>query len=200
MAIQTIPITPKQAEEILQFRESHFLDLKSIDIKPAKLTRTISAFANASGGEIYIGIDEIEKDGKKVRSWRGFIDEEDANGHLQIFEALFPLGQYYAYTFLSCTGCSGLVLQGIINKTREIFKASDGVPYLRRGAQSLPQDTEEKLDRLKLDKGIESFESATVNVDLNLVTNSIPILNFVLSVIPLAEPEVWLKKQQLIIK
>lgn len=200
MSIQVEKINYEQLNHILSLEESHFLDLKSIDIKPAKLTRSISAFANASGGEVYIGIDETEIDGKNQRTWRGFADQEDANAHLQVFQELFPLGQYYRYTFLSCDGCIGLVLQVDINKNREIVKALDKpIPYLRLGAQNLPQDTEEKLARLRLDKGIDSFEVSTVKADMEVITNSLPILNFMLRVIPSAEPEQWLKKQQLII-
>ncbi|MEH2229194.1 MAG: ATP-binding protein [Nostoc sp.] len=73
------------------------------------------------------------------------------------------------------------------------------IPYLRLGAQNLPQDTEEKLARLRLDKGIDSFETSTVKADMEVITNSLPILSFMLRVIPSAEPEQWLKKQQLII-
>ncbi|QMS89404.1 putative DNA binding domain-containing protein [Nostoc edaphicum CCNP1411] len=200
MSIKVEKINHEQVVEILSSEESHFLDLKSINIKPAKLTRSISAFANASGGEVYIGIDETKIDGKNQRIWRGFADQEDANAHLQVFQELFPLGQYYSYTFLSCDGCIGLVLQVEINKNREIVKALDRpIPYLRLGAQNLPQDTEEKLARLKLDKGIDSFETSTVKADMEVITNSLPILNFMLRVIPSAEPEQWLKKQQLII-
>jgi len=194
MSIEVEKINYEQVSQILSSEESHFLDLKSIDIRPAKLTRSISAFANASGGEVYIGIDETEIDGKNQRTWRGFADQEDANAHLQVFQQLFPLGQYYSYTFLSCDGCIGLVLQVEINKNREIVKALDRpIPYLRLGAQNLPQDTEEKLARLRLDKGIDSFETSTVKADIEVITNSLPILDFMLRVIPSAEPEQWLK-------
>ncbi|MEH2321228.1 ATP-binding protein [Nostoc sp.] len=200
MSIEVEKINYEQVSQILSSQESHFLDLKSIDIKPAKLTRSISAFANASGGEVYIGIDETKIDGKNQRTWRGFADQEDANAHLQVFQELFPLGQYYSYTFLCCDGCIGLVLQVEINKNREIVKALDKpIPYLRLGAQNLPQDTEEKFARLRLDKGIDSFETSTVKADMEVITNSLPILNFMHRVIPSAEPEQWLKKQQLII-
>jgi ATP-dependent DNA helicase RecG len=101
MSIERIEITPKQVETILGQQEGHFLDLKSKDIAPANLTKTICALANASGGELYIGIDEKTMSASKSRKWRGFVDEEAANGHLQAFEALFPLGQEYSYTFLS---------------------------------------------------------------------------------------------------
>jgi ATP-dependent DNA helicase RecG len=195
--IEIARISPAQAQQILALDEGHFLDLKSIDIAPVKLTRSISAFANASGGEIYIGIEEQVEIEKKTRVWRGFADPEAANGHIQLFEQFFPLGQYYSYTFLASDDCPGLVLQININKTREITKASNDIVYLRRGAQNLPVATEDGLRRLKLDKGIHSFETETIDVQLVTITNSTPVLEFVLNVIPTVEPEEWLKKQEL---
>lgn len=198
MTIETTAVSPEQAHRLLELEEDHFHDLKSAEIMPAKLTRTIAAFANASGGELYIGIEEVSTGGINSRMWRGFPDIEAANGHLQAFEKLFPLGQYYAYGFLRSSAASGLVLQVSVNKSREIVKASDGVVYLRRGAQNLPVATPEALTRLRLDKGVTSFEGETLDVPLETVTNSIPILEFLVTVIPTAEPEAWLRKQQMI--
>jgi ATP-dependent DNA helicase RecG len=161
------------------------------------LTATLCAFANTSGGELFVGIDE-DVGPPKTRTWRGFNDVEAANAHLQVFESLFPLGQYYGYTFLECAGRPGLVLQINVNKTRDIAKASDSIPYIRRGAQNLPITTPEGVNRLKLDKGIHSFEGETVAANTSVVTNSMPIIEFLVNVIPTAEPEDWLKKQQMI--
>lgn len=197
MSIDVAEITHEQRDQILGLQEGHFRDLKSVDIRPAKLTKTLSAFANASGGELYIGVDEKTAGNQKQRSWRGFCDMEAANAHLQCFEEFFPLSQYFTGTFLSCPGCSGLLLRADVLKTREIMKASDGTPYLRRGAQNLPIDTPGKLRRLELDKGVASFETETVDADLELVSNSVVLLQFLLDVIPTAEPEPWLKKQLL---
>lgn len=58
MPVEIAAITQKQLESILSFNEGHFIDLKRKEIGPAKLTRTISAFANADGGELYVGIAE----------------------------------------------------------------------------------------------------------------------------------------------
>jgi len=196
--IDTIEITENQKNIILDIEEDHFRDLKAIDIKPAKLTKTISAFANTVGGEIYIGIDENEVAGVKLRQWRGFSDIEDANGHLQIFEQLFPLGTDFSYTFLKIAGHTGIVLLISILKTKQIVKASDGIPYIRRGAQSLPIDTDEKLKRLQLDKGVSSFENNTLNVPVEFVSDSLVIYEFMIEVIPTTEPIPWLKKQLLI--
>lgn len=198
MTIETAKITTEQAHRILALEENHFVDLKALEVQPAKLTKAISAFANASGGELYVGIDELNSGTAKRRSWRGFPELEAANGHLQIFEQLFPLGQHFSYCFLSSDVGSGLVLQATVNKTRELTKASDGTVYIRRGAQSLPVDTEEGLARLRLDKGVTTFEAETFEIPVETVTNSGPIIEFLVNVIPTAEPEAWLKKQQLL--
>jgi len=196
MSIETVLITEEQKNYILALEEGHFVDVKATDIEPAKLTHHVSAFANADGGELYIGIAEDKIANRKY--WQGFTDPENANGHLQIFERLFPLGHDFSYTFLSCATESGLVLQIIINKTKDIKIASDNIPYIRRSAQSLPVKTPQELQRLQLNKGITSFENEAIPVSVREITNSIHIIRFMIEVIPTAEPEPWLKKQQLI--
>ena len=66
--METSRISTEQVQKLLEIEEGHFADLKSTDVGPAKLTRTISAFSNASGGELYIGVDEHEASGVKHRS------------------------------------------------------------------------------------------------------------------------------------
>lgn len=195
MPVGISKINSEQARTLLGMEETHFVDLKAVEITPSKLTRTISAFANASGGELYVGIDEK---GGKVRVWRGFPDIEAANAHVQVFEKLFPLGQYFDYVFLTSDIGSGYVLQVNVNKTREITKASDGEVYLRRSAQNLAIKTLEEMERLRLDKGIATFETETVDASPDLIENSVPIIEFLTMVIPTAEPRPWLEKQQLL--
>jgi Divergent AAA domain. len=139
MPIAIIDITTEQKDKILKFDEGHFLDLKAIQIAPNKLSRHISAFANADGGEMYVGISEDSI--TNTREWAGFSNPEAANAHLQVFEKLFPLSQEFSYNFLKCKDTKGLVLQLGINKTKDIKKSTDGKPYIRRGAQSLSIDT-----------------------------------------------------------
>src|SRR5438477_12238806 len=109
MPILMVEISQVERDKIIALRESHFCDLKGAAIKPAKLTRTIAALSNAEGGEVYIGIDE-DKD-TRTNTWLGFNVPEDANGHLQAFEALFPLGEGYTYAFLRSAADKGLVLK-----------------------------------------------------------------------------------------
>lgn len=196
MPIKTAKISNEQAEKILKIEENHFSDLKAIEIAPAKLSRHICAFANADGGELFIGIDEDKQ--TDLRHWRGFGSVEAANAHLQVFDPLFPFGQFFDYTFLECDGKIGYVLYVEIKKTPDIKIASDSKAYLRRGAQSLPQDTAEQMDRLKLNKGITSFETQTIDADKNVIANSYVTIEFILQVIPTTEPDAWFKKQALL--
>jgi len=196
MAIPISTLSKEQLANILSKSEGHFLDFKSKAIAPARLTKTLSAFANADGGELYIG---IQQRGSRFH-WDGFGVIEDANGHIQAIEEFFPLVSSFRHTFLQCDGQTGIVLLCEIEKTADIRYASDRVAYLRRGAQNLPQDTTEKVDRLKYSKGIVSFEDQKLNADAIQISNSLAIIEFALEIIPTAEPDVCLKKQHLIVE
>ena len=196
MPIDIMTVTEEQAKKILAYPEGHFCELKSIDARPARLTTTVAAFANADGGELFIGIDEDTP--LKIRLWRGFKDQEAANGHIQVFETLSPLSGDFQYSFLACDTRSGLILKLDVLKTRDIRKSSDGMPYVRRGAQNLPVTTREGLRQLEYVKGLASFETEPVDAPIDVVTNSTPIIEFMLAVIPTAEPGPWLAKQLLL--
>jgi ATP-dependent DNA helicase RecG len=197
MPVTVSTITLDKAALILGRSEGQFCDMKARGIAPGRLSRTLSALANADGGEVFVGI-EGPKDGPFT--WTGFANEEEANGHLQLIEELFPIGPVTRCEFLICTPKPSLVLHLEVEKTSDIRNASDGIAYLRRGAQNLPQDTPEKLDRLKLDKGIKSFEDQTLATDASEITNSLAIIDFMLYIVPSAEPEAWLRKQKLILQ
>lgn len=198
MAFNIVDITEREKASILGTEEGHFVDLKAIEIAPAKLTRSLAAFGNADGGELFIGIDEIKT--KKVRQWRGFGSPEDANGHVQALEATFPLDQFVDYVFLrdSTDADGGLVLKVSIQKTPDVRRSSDGRVYVRRGAQNIPYDTQDAIGRLEYQKGLRSFETHPVDVPRDLITNSETIIGFMIDVVPTGEPEPWLRKQLLI--
>ncbi|MFN2302842.1 MAG: ATP-binding protein, partial [Anaerolineales bacterium] len=195
-SIRILEITAKEKQRILELEEGHFCELKSIDIKPSKLTKTISAFSNAEGGELFIGIDEHRS--TKIRIWRGFESPESAHGFIQAFEKFFPLGEDYSYDFLKPITGHGLVLKVEIKKTKDIKHASDEKVYVRRGAQNLSLDND-GIARLKPDKGESSYETETINITPDVITNSSIVKMFISSVIPYTEPEPWLKKQQVLL-
>lgn len=195
--IDTITISDAERDKILGLEEGHFLDHKSRLIKPATLSKSISAFANSAGGELYIGVSEGKS--TQVRTWSGFANQEGANGHLQLFNDLFPLGAGLVTTFLRTEGDATWILHLTVDKAREIVQASDGTAYVRRGAQNLPVKTEQALERLRLDKGIESFEQRTVDAPVNAISDSLTVTGFIIEVVPSTEAESWLRSQQLIV-
>jgi ATP-dependent DNA helicase RecG len=198
MTIRIVDLGHTEIEAALATEEGHFADVKAIEITPARLTKTLSAFSNADGGDVFVGIDEDRSTG--TLTWRGFTNVEAANGHLQAFDATFPLDQFVEYEFLRNpkAPADGLVLKASIQKTPDIRSSTDGTVYVRRGAQNIPVRDDNALRRLEYAKGIRSFETHPVDVPLDIVTNSETIIGFMIDVVPTGEPEPWLRKQLLI--
>jgi ATP-dependent DNA helicase RecG len=69
---------------------------------------------------------------------------------------------------------------------------------VRRGAQSLEVKGKLALDRLNLDKGIQSFEKQTVDEDISIISESETIKEFIKQVVPNQTPIQFLNKQRLI--
>jgi ATP-dependent DNA helicase RecG len=196
MPIAVKAVTPADKSRTLSMSEGHFLDFKAKEIRPIKLAKSLSAFANADGGELYVGI--RERPITREPLWEGFRDVENANGHIQALESFFPLGRDFLYEFLDPADGSGLILRIEVLKTQSIRPDAEGSIYIRRGAQNLPVDTPEKLKQLEFAKGLASFESEMTTASVEEVANSETIIEFALQVVPSAEPEAWLRKQQLI--
>ena len=199
MSFEERTLLEKDLTSLLAIEENHFNDFKSKDVEGKKLSRTISAFANASGGDVYLGI--REENATKTKHWEGFNTIEDANGFIQMISNLLILTNNYEVVFLKHPVLATYVLQVTIFKTQAIVYCTDGkVPYVRKGAQNLPCDTPEKIRRLELDKGISSFENEVVaESDLSDVDDSIVWEKFKKNIVPDTNTEAWLKKQRLFI-
>jgi ATP-dependent DNA helicase RecG len=190
-------ITTEQRNWIVKYEEGQLGDVKAIDILPSKMSETISAFANADGGELWIGIDEDEK---KRRSWRGFQRIEDANAHIEILDKIMHLGQGYSFDFLSHQTSSGLVLHIEVGKIpSQIIYATGGKAYVRRAGHNQEVNTDAMKRQLERNKGIISFEATPINTDPNIIINSIATRTFMNNLVPSAKAEEWLKKQQTIL-
>jgi ATP-dependent DNA helicase RecG len=98
---------------------------------------------------------------------------------------------------LKVPGSLGLVLHIAVQRTAQIARAHDKKAYVRRGAQCL-EVKGEALERLRLTKGIESYEKQTVDVDVSTITESPILQQFVKQVVPNLEPKVFLRKQNLV--
>lgn len=189
-------IDREQAEKIINIEENYLNDVKAKEIKPAKLSETVSAFSNAGGGDIYIGISENGND--KQRAWEGFQDVEEANDITQTIFQAHPFGNHVIFEFLKCADLPGHILHITVKKVKEIVRSTKGEAFVRVNAGKAKLDTDEKIKRLELDKGIVTFEDEWVNVKIEKIENSLSVLNFLINVIPNAEPLTYLNNQELL--
>lgn len=192
--METLHLSKDQIDILLSKTEGHFLDFKRAEIAPAKLTASLAAFCNADGGDIYVGI--AETDG--VNEWAGVSDPEDFNGHLQAFESVSPFESDWNAEFFTGEGREGYVLHVNALKSRQVRSDSKGVVRKRIGARNSPVEGEEALRVLRRQKGLESFEEETLNVELDEVVNSLHIIEFLMDDPSPTEPKIYLKRQQLI--
>ncbi|MER7346415.1 ATP-binding protein [Streptomyces aurantiacus] len=190
-----VNISLDEKQRLLSQHEGHFLDFKDRRIAPAKVAKAVSAFCNADGGDLYIGVSESSAGGSFT--WDGFPDPEDANQLVHVLEEVSPFGTDIDGEFLSVEGESGFVLHVNSRKSRVIRRAPDGKIYKRLGAQNVPVVSDEQVLALRRQKGIESFETETLPIDLRVVTNSEAIIEYLLTAVPVGEPETYLHKQHL---
>lgn len=189
-----ITITIDEICQILQYEENWLMDKKGQDIKPAKFSRTVSAFANTNGGEIYLGISHTED--KTTYIWDGFIDEESFNDYITLLTEVLPTYESFSVDAYQHPIEKTWVFHIIVHKTNNIIYASDKKAYVRSGVQNLPCDTTEKLLRLKLDKGLASFEDEITQCTFDDISDSAVLQKFIRDVVPQTAPYDWLRKQR----
>lgn len=142
--------------------EDHFFDRKAAAIKGAKLQKIAVAFANADGGEIYVGITDEKDQPDPAKRWNGTATIEDYNQHIQSLMEVQPL-MPMEFTFLQAEGESTYVLRVEVEKSHSVHKTSDGTIYERKGAQSLPVSDPERITALSFAKGAVSYENYSVD-------------------------------------
>lgn len=190
-------ITEMELMRIFDIQENHFNDFKAKDISGKKFSKIVSAFANASGGDVYIGIREENE--TKIKHWEGFTSIEDANSFIQVLDSISTAEYFYEIDFLKHPTLYTYVLKVTVFKTNAIIHTTDNKIFVRKGAQSLPADTQEKIRRLELDKGINSYENEVVGEsEISDATESNVYREFSKAIIPDTEPRKWLAKQRLL--
>lgn len=153
----TRTISREDALQLCTRPEDHFFDRKALGVASAKLLRHVSAFANADGGELVVGVAD---EGEAVQRWNGAATIEEFNGVLQALREIEPPCSQ-TVSFLVCLGLPGYVMHIDVEKDAFVHRLSDGKVYQRVSAQSLPLSAQQIMD-LSYAKGELSFEDSKV--------------------------------------
>jgi len=140
---KVIELSSEEAAKILTLEEDWTMDIKGKKIEPSKLSCTVSAFANATGGEIYIGISHGAD--KTEYFWDGHKSMEEYNQIIDIIASICPGYDDCSFEYCKCAIENTYVLHVTIQKTQRVIYATNNKPYLRIGAQNI--STAKKYDK-----------------------------------------------------
>lgn len=187
----------KEANRLYKLEEDHFHDIKSVRISPSSLQRHLVAFANADGGEIYVGVEDKKIQGERIV---GFKSIESANNHIKVcMEETKPSIDNIDLEFIDF-GQKGYILHILIPKSPRVHYTSGDECYVRLNANSV-KITGEKVLQLGYAKGQYSYESVAVdNLELEDILNSQFLSSYMTRVETTLDPYTFLRKQRLLSK
>lgn len=144
-------------EYMTQPRENKYYDRKSAQIKPSDLAPLISAFANAEGGTIVIGISDKTR---RIEGINAYGDEKINNFIAAPKDFCHPM-PVYTEEFIDLTNDSGqpdrILLLHIEASMEDIVRTETEAVYLRIGDRSKELKGED-LRNLEYAKGARNYE------------------------------------------
>lgn len=182
-----------ELEFLLTSDEDHFFDFKSKDIQPAKLQETFIAFANADGGELYVGIE----DKKCTNRVNPFPTKEDANAIISVLlEQTSPAVENVLVEFLNISG--GSLLHLSVPKSPRVHYTAGGDCFVRLNASKI-KIKGERITALAYSKGSLLYERTPVeSVGVDEIAESPVLLGYMERVETSLDPERFLRKQRLL--
>lgn len=137
--------------------ENKYFDRKSAQIRVAELAPLISAFANADGGTIVLGI----SDKKRILEGINSVDDDKINDFLNAPKDFCKPMPRYRYEFVDIMNDEGkpdrLLLLHISNSEHQIIRTNNDETWLRIGDRT-KQMLGDNLRNLEYDKGGRIFE------------------------------------------
>lgn len=198
-------ITEQDAIQLLNEEESHYCDAVRKDYTGEAVQKKCVSFANADGGDVYIGIlDRNAKDlkGGKFERWNGFTTQEAANTAIQdITKNVKPNITKPVFEFLEIAGSEdlGKVLKVTIEKSPDVHSTASNNVYVRKGAQCIQIKNQADITNLQLSKGSRSYEDQSIEgYDIKRLTESHELNSFLQTYSPQTDPYSYLRKQNLI--
>lgn len=191
-----LPFT-NETTDIVNIDEDHFNDLKSKNILPAKLQETFVAFANADGGEIYVGIEDKKQIGNRII---GFTNKEEANDILHtLLELTSPSVENVEWEFIDFKP-DGFVLHLSIPKSSKVHYCSNGDCYLRINARK-EKIKGDRITQLGYAKGALVYEKQPVEIsEISDFEESSILYDYMSRIGTQLSIPIFLKKQRLLSK
>ena len=182
-----------ETQMLLASDEDHFFDFKSKNIQPAKLQETFVAFANADGGDIYVGVEDKKC---QVDRLQPFAMKEEANAILAVLlEQTTPAVENVSVEFLTVTG--GSVLHVSVPKSPKVHYTASGDCFVRLNAAKV-KIKGERVTSLAYSKGSALYERVAVeSVDLEEIAATNALAAYMARVATSLDPKRFLKKQRL---
>ncbi len=158
--METRNFDDKEENKLLKQEEDHFNDLKSKRIAPKKLQETFVAFANADGGDLWIGIEDIQVKGERII---GFVNKEEANDIIHtLLEETTPAVENVELEFVDTNG-KGLLLHISIPKSPKVHYTNSGDCFIRINARKT-KIKGERVTQLGYAKGALIYEKQPVDI------------------------------------
>lgn len=142
---------------VLTKKEDQWFDLKSSRILPKQLSDIISAFANAEGGDIVIGVSDKKREIEGI----DFVENNKLNDFINAPRQFCRPTPTYEYNFMDVVNMNGdqdrlLVLHIEPELERIIYTQNDSV-FLRNGDRTCEMKGED-LRALEYSKGLRRYE------------------------------------------
>lgn len=180
---------------LLKTEEDYFRDIKSKKIQPSKLQETFVAFANAAGGDIWVGVEDAKITDDRIQ---GFKTKEEANAIVKhLLEETTPSVENVEMEFIDF-GKNGFVLHISLPKSPKVHYTSNGDCYLRINASS-NKIKGNRITELAYSKGSLPYEKQAVDVaEVDDYLNNTHLKNYMTRVgtqLPIPD---FLRKQRLL--
>ena len=193
---ETKKLDDDSLQKLLKANEDHFFDLKGKGIKPAKLQESFVAFANADGGELYVGIEDEDFEGDRLNPFNNL---EEANAIINVLlEQTKPTVEGVGIEFLEIQ--QGYILFISIPKSPKVHYTSSDDCYIRLNANK-NKIKGDRITSLAYSKGIMAYERQPVaNIILEELIESKILLEYMKRILTTQNAEKFLKKQRLLSK
>lgn len=171
--------------------------MKSVQIAPKKLQESFVAFANADGGEIWVGVEDERVSGERIK---GFSKKEDANDIIHtLLSGTTPAVENVDIEFIDFQN-RGLILHILIPKSPKVHYTSSEECFVRINARK-DKIKGDRITQLEYAKGSLVYEKQAVDIsDLSDFSNNSILSNYLLRIESSLQWDTFLKKQRLLTK